>query len=359
METDISFDYPRSVYKFFSLEEYHKEAFLRNYLFPSHPYHLNDLMDGEFYTIDMRGISIDIYNKIKQQMFEYSPLMINKAFAKQLNPYIDKNRKILQCAIMASFFSYGGIVSLSSCNRFSELMWAHYAQENGFMIEFDTKRLLESIVGSDKNKDVYNKLYFRKIVYKQHPISISYLRNQDIEKINLFNATQKNQDWSYEKEWRIIVSSNQELGLPESVYAEDEQMTNVSRRKLYYDKSAIKRIYLGKKFWVSNIKKKEIIPNDDNNVRVYPVQSGCLAFIEELCKYIGKVYMSGSCDCSEYRHGTDTCAYNIKTRVCEYTPDYYYQTRSFELINRMEVIGANVYVIYDGIHRTKDEDFEY
>lgn len=357
METEISLDYPVSVYKFYSSEEYHKKAFRENYLFSSHPYHLNDLMDSTSYTIDMRGVSFDIYNKIKQQIFEYSPLIINKAFAKQLNPYTDRDRKILQSAVMASYFSFGGIVSLASCNRFSELMWAHYTQEDGFMIEFDTKRLLESIVGNSKNKD-YNKLYFRKINYKPHPISVSCLQNQDIEKINLFNATQKKQEWNYEKEWRIIVTSNQELGLPESAYAEDKQMTDISQRKLYYDKSAIKRIYLGRKFWASCVKKKEIMPNNENNVRVYRVQSKYIPFVEELCKYIGRVYVSGVCDCSEYRHGTDVCVCNIETRKCEFNPDYYYQTRSFELIKRMEIIGNDIYVIYDGISRTKDEDFD-
>ena len=42
----------------------------------------------------------------------------------------------------------------------------------------------------------------------------------------------------------------------------------------------------------------------------------------------------------------------------EFNPDYYYQTRSFELIKRMEIIGKDIYVIYDGIRRTKDEDFD-
>ena len=357
METDISLDYPASVYKFYSSEGYNKKAFQKKYLFPSHPYHLNDLMDSESYTIDMRGVSVDIYNRIKQQIFEHSPLMMTKAFAKQLNPYTDRDRKVLQNAIMASYFSFGGIVSLASYNRFSELMWAHYAQENGFMLEFDTKRLLESIVRNSKNKD-YKSLHFREIKYKPRPISISCLQNQDIEKINLFNATQKNQEWNYEKEWRIIVTSNQELGLPESVYAEDKQMTDISQRKLYYDKSAIKRIYLGKKFWISCIKKKEIIPNNENNVRVYRVQSEYIPFVEELCKYIGRVYVSGVCDCSEYKHGTDRYVYNIGTNRYEFNPDYYYQTRSFELIKRMEIIGKDIYVIYDGISRTKDEDFD-
>ena len=51
-----------------------------------------------------------------------------------------------------------------------------------------------------------------------------------------------------------------------------------------------------------------------------------------------------------YRHRDFSC--------CIASPDYYYQTRSFELIKRMEIIGKDIYVIYDGISRTKDEDFD-
>lgn len=357
METDISLGYPPIVYKFYSLEEYHQKTLIGNYLFPCHPYHLNDLMDGEVYAIDMRGVSSNIYTKIKQQILEHSPSLYEKEFVLQLFPEIDTDRRQLQSAIMASYFSFGGIISLTSYNRFSGLMWAHYAQESGFMIEFDTKRLLESIGLNDQN-GIYKKLYFRKIEYRNHPMSISCSQNPDIEKINLFNTTQKSQEWSYEKEWRIIVTSDQEFGLPESVYAEDKQTTDISKRKLYYDRSAIKRIYLGRKFWASCIEKKEIMPNNENNVRIYHVKSEHLPFIEELSNYHDKVYVSGVCDCSEYRHGTDVCVCNVETRKCEFNPDYYYQTRSFGLIKRMEIVGKDVYVIYDDINRTKDEEFD-
>lgn len=356
MVTDIVPDYPQSTYKFYSNLEHNREALIENYLFVSHPYHLNDLMDGEVYTIDMRKVSVSIYEKMKQQILAHSPAIVEKAFMLKLYPQIDLDRIQLQAAIMSSFFSYGGIVSLATSNRFSELMWAHYTQESGFLIEFDTKSLLDSIVESNDEKK-FSKLYFRKIHYRPHPISISCIETQSVEKINLFNATQKNWEWSYEREWRIILSSKQHLGLPDSVYVEDKEITDVSKRKAYYHNSAIKRIYLGKKFWSTCIEKREIIPRNSDKVRVYKVKTEFIPFVRELCKYQGRVYMSGTCDYSEYRHGTDSCFYNQYKGIYDFDPERYYITRGFELIEKMEIIGKDVYVIYSGTFLIRDESF--
>ena len=49
MEKDITPNSLKSVFKFYSLTDYNLDAFLNHYLFTSHPYHLNDLMDGNHY----------------------------------------------------------------------------------------------------------------------------------------------------------------------------------------------------------------------------------------------------------------------------------------------------------------------
>ena len=61
--------------------------------------------------------------------------------------------------------------------------------------------------------------------------------------------------------------------------------------------------------------------------------------------------MSGACDCSEFRHGTD----NIGD---SYDPDHYYLTRSFEQIKNININGQVVNVEYEGIVKTQNEDFE-
>ena len=75
-------------------------------------------------------------------------------------------------------------------------------------------------------------------------------------------------------------------------------------------------------------------------------------FIYALCNGTRRqLYMSGACDCSEFRHGTD----NIGD---SYDPDHYYLTRSFEQIKNININGQVVNVEYEGIVKTQNEDFE-
>ncbi|OUO49466.1 hypothetical protein B5F77_14765 [Parabacteroides sp. An277] len=356
MEIDLTLNYPKRIYKFYSLTDYNVEAFLNHYFFLSHPFHLNDLMDGESYTIDMRHVESDVYHRLRKQILEYVPVFVEQKMYDHLDPYTDKKRIWLQSAIMASFFSYGGIVSLANDNRFSELMWSHYTQETGFMLEFDVETLLRSVAFHPHNNVRFKKCYFQKVQYKNHPLSISCLRYPNIEIINLFNATQKNKEWQYEKEWRLIMTSYRYLGLPKSIYTDDPVVTDVSERKLFYSSDAIKRIYLGKKFWTIQNIKKEIKIGD--NVREYIVNDEVILFIHELCKYKDKVYMSGACDCAAYKLGTSHPIYNCITQKSEFEPEYYYLTRSFEKIRNISVDKNIVSVVYDGIPRTQNEDFD-
>ena len=68
--------------------------------------------------------------------------------------------------------------------------------------------------------------------------------------------------------------------------------------------------------------------------------------------------MSGVCQCAEFRHGTNTCVYNIRTGQYEFNPNSFYLTRSFEQIKNIDITGLTVIVTYDGIARIKDCDFE-
>ena len=356
MDIDLELNYPKRVYKFYPLTDYNIDAFLNHYFFLSHPFHLNDLMDGRCYTINMRDINPDIYNLLKFQISMHSPSIKERYIYSLLDPYKDVNCVQLSNAIMASYFSYGGILSLTYDNRFSELMWSHYAQETGFMIEFDTDALLYSIIFHEINNQIFKKGYFRKVQYKEHPISINSVKYPNIEILNLFNATQKNREWKYEKEWRLIVTSNFYLGLPKSIHIDDPTITDVSKRKLYYHPDSIRRIYLGKKFWtIQNIEKEKQICD---NVYEYLVKDNVILFLHELCKFKDRIYMSGACDCAEYRPNIDCIRYDDATRSIRFDPEYYYLTRSFEKIKDIHINKRLVSVVYDGKQLTQNEHFD-
>jgi len=355
MDIFIAPNYPQFVFKYNPCTEYSRDAFVKHYLFASHPFHLNDLMDGVAYSIDMRNVSNELYFEIKRQIIEQAPLIKEGAFFDQLHPEIDKDRKKLQMSISDSYFCFGGIVSLT-IDRFNELMWSHYTNETGYVVEFDTSLLLKEIASHPLNRPIFKNIFFKSMDYKEYPVSISCNKNCNIREINLYNATQKNKIWNYENEWRIIATSYPFLGIPKIQPNTDEKYTDISKRKLYYTPKSIKRIYLGKKFWsAENVEYEQRL---SDNCFLYIIKDELIPFIMELCKYEGQIYMSGTCDCAEFKFGTDKIQYNRLTDEYVFTPEEYYLKRSFDLIKKMSIKNKYVYVEYEGISITKNENFD-
>lgn len=353
MKVSINPFIPKTIFKFNPSSNYSRDALINHYLFTSHPFHLNDLMDGRSYSVDMRGVTPTLYNEIKRQIIEQSPLIVNGVSFNQMCSEIDKKYAILQKGICDCFFCFGGIVSLTTENRFNELLWSHYTHETGFMLEFDTQKLIESIIRNDLNKSIFKQLYFEPIQYKEHPVSISCVRYPNVQIINLYNSTQKSKEWDYEREWRIIATSYPFLGIPKELDVENKY-TDISKRKLYYEFDAVKRIYLGKRFWsIEHVESKKEL---NDNVSIYVIRKELVPFIRMLENFKGELYMSGCCDCAEFRFGTDKCTRNV-VGECMFEPEYYYLTRSFERIKSISMNENLVTVEYEGISKTRDEDF--
>ena len=350
METAIG-NIPPRVFKFYSLNNNSIDAFLNHYLFLSHPYHLNDLMDTYGYAIDTRNITPEIYNKLKNQIINHTPLMVNGVDFSKLDFEIDRGCEVLRKAISDSYFCFGGIVSLSSINRFNELMWSHYTNETGFMIEFDTLALLRSIKFHKLNNH-FKTLDIRPINYKPNPTGVSCVQHPDIEYINITNATQKKDDWTYENEWRIIATSYNFLGLPKSLAVQDEKYLDVSKRRLYYDPSSIKRIFLGKKFFeIHNVEK--VIPIGDH-YRQYIIQNQYVPFFKEIdkCK---NIYMSGTSDIVKCTFKDKVSEEMIERVKAE---SNYFSERSFEPIKQFIADGKLISVDYSNQFITKNECFD-
>ena len=163
----------------------------------------------------------------------------------------------------------------------------------------------------------------------------------------------------------------QDFGLlAENTYTQEKEF---ALRKLYYSIDAIKRIYIGKRFWTHfNFVTSDKQIYIENKKRLYIMQEpekGCekerynlfIQFIQKLSELINidiKVYMSGACDCSEYRHGTDHPTYDTQNHIYEFNPKQYYLTRSFEKIENISINKNLIEITYSGKSLTKDCDFE-
>ena len=348
----INAPFPRSIFKYYPFNNNSIDAFLNHYLFLSHPFHLNDLMDARGYTIDTRNITSDIYGKLKDQIVKRAPLIVNGVDFHKLDFEIDRDREVLQKAISDSHFCFGGIVSLSYKDRFNELMWSHYTNETGFMVEFDTLALLRSIKFQKLNGH-FDCLDIKPMNYEPNPTSVSCVKYPDIEYINITNATQKKIDWAYEKEWRIIATSYSFLGLPKSLAVQDEKYLDVSKRRLYYDPSSIKRIFLGKKFFeIHNVEK--VIPIGDY-CRQYIIQNQYIPFFEEIgkCK---NIYMSETSDIVKCTFNVDEASEEMIERAK--ATSNYSSERSFGPIKQFIADGKLISVEYSNQYITKNEYFD-
>ncbi|KIY18186.1 DUF2971 domain-containing protein [Pseudomonas amygdali] len=94
----------------------------------------------------------------------------------------------------------------------SILMWSHYAEDHkGFAMEYDFHQL--------PRRDMYVRSLWP-VLYDSEMLDVSHLfasddRSEDFN--NLFGiaaAIHKTEDWQYEKEWRLIIHSNDELNVP-------------------------------------------------------------------------------------------------------------------------------------------------
>lgn len=241
---------------------------------------------------------------------------------------------------------------MSFKDRFNELMWSHYTNETGFMVEFDTLALLKSIKFHKLNNH-FKTLDIRPINYRPNPIGVSCVQHPNIEYINIINATQKKEDWEYEHEWRIIATSYNFLGLPKSLAVQDEKYLDVSKRRLYYDPSSIKRIFLGKKFFeVHNVEK--VIPIG-NCYRQYIIQNQYISFLKEISK-CNDIYSSGTSDIVRCIFKTNEVSEAIIEKVK--SESTYFSTRAFEPIKQFIADGKLISVEYSNQFITRNEYFD-
>jgi hypothetical protein len=192
-----------------------------------------------------------------------------------------------------------GLISLTTV-PFNILMWSHYTNESGFVIEFDTKNLLNDI--NVKNNDIDN-YCFRPVQYVE-----------DIEFINMFDkefstpdipllysTNIKRKEWEYEDEWRLGIYKRN-MGIPfSSLYPGESDYEGTNSRFFYYSKNSIESISLGKHFF-SGINCDEVINNNGiivtlknrSEEKFKDIDKNFITLVNHLFEnYNDKLYMSG------------------------------------------------------------------
>ncbi|WFD10782.1 DUF2971 domain-containing protein [Tepidibacter hydrothermalis] len=126
----------------------------------------------------------------------------------------------------------------------SILMWSHYAANHeGFCIEYDFKRLGNSDV---RTRMLYPVIYNNNLFDATEYLMPSSQKEKTNILFNQYAAINKSQEWSYEKEWRLIIGSG------------------VLKNATSYNSPKANAIYLGARASEENIKKVKLIAQSKN-----------------------------------------------------------------------------------------------
>lgn len=275
----------KTVYKYYSNSKFNREAIINNYLFCSHPYHLNDPMDFSSMLWDFSGLTEKRYN----DFFEFHDLPKEVSYSTDRN----NNFKEIKSKFWEIHTDRSGIISLSK-NELNTLMWAHYSTEYGFCVEFNIDKLISEIVYY--NKEI-NNYVFMPVQYVENIEMIDFCSKEflspDIPVLYALNI--KKADWKYEEEWRLVCYA-ESFGIPRKLIYPLEDKKGKVERNIYYGKDVVKSIVLGQRFFngknIAEIKGESIYRLEDTDEE--PTNSKFINFLYE--NYNDKLYICDNFD---------------------------------------------------------------
>lgn len=219
---------PHSVYKYHSLNSYSIQSLRDNTIHLSHPYKMNDLMDSSHLLWDFNTFT-KVLNKnpeVKKSNREYCAIKLTKNIPeKHIHDF--------------------GVFCFSDTYS-NDLLWAHYTNETGFCIEYNTGKLFET---------------FKPLMSCLIPINYGKLKQIDIKKYALtvkdgysmiipalYSLINKERFWEYEKEWRYIEYNTEFEEVSHALDFEKKQKKPLNRN-LKIDKDCINKIILAPLFF--------------------------------------------------------------------------------------------------------------
>lgn len=255
---DIKF--PSHLFKYYSINFASLEAFVKGYLFFSHPNHLNDILDNSLFLFNPESCSEELYKGIwkhyARELNLNTDLISDYEKAKK-----DEFKELVQVIGYWKFF-HRGILSLTT-NPYNKLMMSHYTFEKGFVLDFNQKKLVEFF----EKEYSKNNVYLFPMNYVEKLKSINYFENiidelsinKDnflVHKLNdiiptLCIASIKDNVWKYEDEWRILLKK------PNMGFAKhlkefiniDPSHIRTNDRKIKYDFDCLNKIILAPMFF--------------------------------------------------------------------------------------------------------------
>lgn len=242
---------PQTLYKYYGLSNLAVESLANTTIHFGHSYLMNDLMDGNFL------------------LWNFDSFLETYISDKQL-PIKDKEvyRQYLLKELSDNFLRYIGYFCLCE-NYKNDLLWAHYTNEKGYCIEFDTRLLLENFSAYQTYFYPINYGELKTIDFEKHIIKTQTNGKIDVNaNIPLFySVANKEEFWNYEKEWRLVIRNEKFTSIthPTTIISEEENQKEkdlLKSRNLNIPKESINKIILSTLFFNKDRFRKFTINND-------------------------------------------------------------------------------------------------
>jgi len=301
-EIKSKLDVPDKLYKYYTLNGNSASSLENETIHLSHPFTLNDVLDGNF------ALTSDF-----ERFFDLRPGLLS---------HYGGQRGLLT-KLYTEFTKDWGVFSM--CETFdNDLIWSHYTSEEGFCIEFDSQKLFSSI--GEPKKHIFPVSYdLDKIDFEDYIFEVNNEVDSWIPLIH--SMASKEKCWSYENEWRILVGKKDFSPISHKLHILDpeikkEEFNKLKQRNLTYDVNAIQKVLLAPYFFNSGRFSKV---NEKSNVLQYwfnkPLDNNLYKFLKKLKDdYNSKLYQV------EKRYNSTSGKYkrrsDYKVKIMEVTEDY-------------------------------------
>jgi len=253
VDVSINVDIPTKFYKYLSISKYSVENFQNSKLHFSHPFKLNDLMEGNTQLWDLEEY-INSYHektgKSKEQIFQ-----------------------LLTQDFLEDVFTHRGVLCLATEYN-NNLFWPHYTNEQGVCIEFDSSIFLKSFEKEDYFLMPIDYGKLERINFKDYVIETIKESKVNVN-ANLpiiYTLAVKDDIWKYENEWRIILKKKNlgKISHPLKIIDDktyEEEIKSLINRNLSYNSDSISKIILSTLFFNHNRFNKIDLQNE--NLKYY------------------------------------------------------------------------------------------
>jgi len=236
--------HPPFLYKYFSLNNNNINSLIKNELYVAEPNKLNDLFDANLWNIKTTKLD---FQTLKS---EYPEIFKSTEYHKFKSNKLNYTQKILN-TYYATWNARIGILCTTTSPT-NQLMWAHYANNAGYILEFDYSNFSMNFTGPYPI-NYTNKL--KKLNITTANLDLGFLTNYLI----------KHKIWAYENEYRFLVFADKS-----PTFKSDGQFSYLNNPSVNQDrlvkipKKCIKSIILGYNFFG----RKNLIHKNKNEYKI-------------------------------------------------------------------------------------------